>query len=197
MFIISGCWRSPFCMMISISIVSCPSITQTEPSSSPLSHSYSASPTKQMHLRSTPLSQGLLASSMSGKLWYGIVLHLNVSLYLLLSYKFKLISDLSVVTIGCFYFEGSDHETYKFVFNQLQEAVEITTGLPMRFKQLTPGGNLLAMNTDMKAAQVLGAGDSFMKTNVPSHSGVNTTDSAELVKLPTKMCSTHLHRYFS
>ena len=156
-FIISGFWRSPFLITISISIASCPSITWTEPSLSPLSHSYSTSSMKQMHLRSTPLSQGLLASSTSGKLWYGIVLHLDVSLYLLLSYRFKLIFDLSVVTIGCFYFEGSDCETYKFVFDQLQEAVEITTDLPMCFKQLTPRGYLLAMNTDMEAAQVLGA----------------------------------------
>ena len=86
-----------------------------------------------------------------------MVLHLDVSLYLLLSYRFKLIFDLSVVTIGCFYFEGSDCETYKFVFDQLQEAVETTTDLPMCFKQLTPRGYLLAMNTDMEAAQVLGA----------------------------------------
>jgi hypothetical protein len=65
------------------------------------------------------------------------------------------------------------------MFNELQLLTEVLTGKPLWFKQLTPGGNLLAMNTDMEAAQVLGVAQPFLPANNPAHSGIPSTISAE------------------
>ena len=54
----------------------------------------------------------------------------------------------------------------------------------------------MAMNVDLEAAQVLGAGDSFLKTNkLEYYSGIETDDLAELVEYFTKACHTHVKRY--
>ena len=53
----------------------------------------------------------------------------------------------------------------------------------------------MAMNVDLEAAQVLGAGDSFLKTNEPEYSGIETNDPAEMVEYFTKACHTHVKRY--
>jgi hypothetical protein len=69
------------------------------------------------------------------------------------------------------------------------------TGLPLRFKRFSEGGTLLALNVDMEAAQVLGAGDSFLPTNDPEYSGIHTKDSAELMTYVTRVCYTHVKRF--
>jgi len=51
------------------------------------------------------------------------------------------------------------------------------------------------MNVNLEAAQVLGAGDSFLKANEPEYSGIKTDDPMEMVEYFTKACHTHMKRY--
>jgi hypothetical protein len=73
--------------------------------------------------------------------------------------------------------------------------VQKLTGQPIRFKWLSPGGNIPAMNVDLEAAQVLGAADSFLPTNEPECSGITTNDPAVLVEYFVKACHTHVTKY--
>jgi len=100
-----------------------------------------------------------------------------------------------VITVGRVYVNRADRAHYKLLFDELQHAVEVLTKKPMRFQRLTRGGTILAMNVDLEAAQVLGAGDSFLKTNELEYSGIETNDLAELVEYFTKACHTHVKRY--
>ena len=99
-----------------------------------------------------------------------------------------------VVTIGRAYIDRADRGHYKLLFDEVQSAVEKLTGRPIRFKRLTRGGNLLAMNVDLEAAQVLGAADSFLSTNEPEYSGILTEDPVVLAEYFTKACHTHVKR---
>ena len=74
-----------------------------------------------------------------------------------------MLSDLAI-TIARVYIDTADTDHYERLFDELQVLVKSLTGTPLRFKRLSPGGNLLCMNADMEAAQVLGAGKSIMKT---------------------------------
>lgn len=60
-----------------------------------------------------------------------------------------------------------------------------------------PNGNLLVMNADMEAAQVLGAARSFMKTNIPSFSGITTLDPQLFATYFIKFCASHAKRCVS
>ncbi|KAJ6608908.1 hypothetical protein B0H10DRAFT_2226398 [Mycena sp. CBHHK59/15] len=64
-------------------------------------------------------------------------------------------------------------------------------GKDIGFARFMPNGNLLVMNADMEAAQALGAARSFMKTNVPSFSGITTLDPQIFATFFIKFCSTH------
>lgn len=88
-----------------------------------------------------------------------------------------------------------DREQYKAIFDELQRLTLKLTGKPLRFKRLSKGGNLLTLGVDLEAAQVLGAGDSFLPTNEPEYSGIHTTKSEELVQYFTRACLTHVKRY--
>ncbi|KAJ6593017.1 hypothetical protein B0H19DRAFT_12002 [Mycena capillaripes] len=69
------------------------------------------------------------------------------------------------------------------------------TGKPVAFKRFVKGGNLLAMNSDMEGAQVLGAAHSFFKTNVPEYSGISSdTPAEEVAPEIIKLCTTHAKR---
>lgn len=102
---------------------------------------------------------------------------------------------LAVVTIGRAYINRADHAHYKLLFNEFQVAVERLTGKPLCFKRLTRGGNLLTMNVNLEAAQVLGAGDSFLATNELEFSGIHTNDPAVLVEYFLKACHVHVKRF--
>lgn len=81
------------------------------------------------------------------------------------------------------------------MFDELQRLTEVLTGKPFRFQRLTPGGNLLAMNTDMEAVQVPGVAQSFLPTNNPAHSGIPSTISAEeLARYFIRLCIGHAKR---
>ncbi len=65
----------------------------------------------------------------------------------------------------------------------------------MRFKRLSKGGNLLSINVDLEAAQVLGIGDSFLMTNELEHSGISTLDAEVIVTYFMRGCYIHVMRY--
>ncbi|KAJ7823484.1 hypothetical protein B0H14DRAFT_1310763 [Mycena olivaceomarginata] len=55
-------------------------------------------------------------------------------------------------------------------------------------------GNLLVMNADIEAAQALGTARSFIKTNVPSSSGITTLDPQLFTTYIIKFCCSHVKR---
>ncbi|KAL0952236.1 hypothetical protein HGRIS_006526 [Hohenbuehelia grisea] len=85
------------------------------------------------------------------------------------------------VTIGRVYTDKADREHYKIIFDELQRWVLRLTGKPLRFKRLSKGGNLIYLGVDLEAAQVLGAGDSFLPTNEPEYSRIHTPTSEDIV----------------
>ena len=98
------------------------------------------------------------------------------------------------VTIACVYIDTAATDHYERLFDELQLLVESLTGTPLRFKRLSPGGNLLCMNADMEAAQVLGAGKSIMKTYDPGFSNIHVDTAEELLPYFIRLCYTHSKR---
>ena len=96
--------------------------------------------------------------------------------------------------MGRIYTNHTDHGHYKAVFYEMQKVIELMTGKPLRFKQLSKGGTSLTLNVDLEAAQVLGFGDSFMCTNEPEYSNIHTMDSTALVMYFTRACFSHVKR---
>ena len=92
------------------------------------------------------------------------------------------------------YINKADTKFYTILFDELQELTLRLTGKPLRFKRFSPDGNLLCMNADMEAAQILGAGHSFMKTNNTSYSGIDVTSPEELLAFFVRVCLTHSKR---
>ncbi|TFK36609.1 hypothetical protein BDQ12DRAFT_725070 [Crucibulum laeve] len=97
-----------------------------------------------------------------------------------------------VVSIARIYSNKADRSHYKLIFDILQQQTHTITGKPLRFKRLSKGGNLLTMGVDLEAAQVLGAGDSFLTTNEPDYSLITTTDPNDLVQYFVCACVTHV-----
>jgi hypothetical protein len=92
------------------------------------------------------------------------------------------------------YINKADTDYYTTLFDRLQELTTRLTGKPLRFKRLSPGGNLLCMNADMEAAQILGAGRSFMKTNDTAYSGIDVELPEDLLPFFVRVCLTHSKR---
>lgn len=101
-------------------------------------------------------------------------------------------SSTIALSIGRIYINRADCLHYKVLFDELQKVTLALTGKPLRFKQLTPGGNLIALGVDLEAAQVQGAGLSFLPTNVPEYSMITTTDPAEIVQYFIRACFAHV-----
>jgi hypothetical protein len=93
------------------------------------------------------------------------------------------------------YINKADTDYYTILFDELQELTPRLTGKPLRFKRLSPDGNLLCMNADMEAAQVLGAARSFMKTNDITYSKIDVSSPEELLPYFVRVCLTHSKRY--
>jgi hypothetical protein len=93
------------------------------------------------------------------------------------------------------YVNKADTDYYTILFDELQEMTLRLTGKPLRFKRLSRDGNLLCMNADMEAAQVLGAARSFMKTNDTAYSKIDITSPEELLPYFVRVCLTHSKRY--
>jgi hypothetical protein len=102
--------------------------------------------------------------------------------------------DFAVVTIGRAYTNRANREYYHMLFDEAQKSILSITSKPLRFKRLSRGGNLRAMGVDLEAAQVLGAGDSFLPTNQPEYSGIHTVDAEEIVQYFTRACFAHVKR---
>ena len=98
------------------------------------------------------------------------------------------------ITIARVYINKANTNYYTILFDELQELTLRLTGKPLRFKRFSPGGNLLCMNADMEAAQILGAGRSFMKTNDSAYSGIVVKSPEELLPFFVRVCLTHSKR---
>ncbi|KAJ6518461.1 hypothetical protein DFH09DRAFT_1331945 [Mycena vulgaris] len=69
------------------------------------------------------------------------------------------------VTIARAYINGASADFYESLYDKFQEVKLELTGKPVGFKRFIEGGNILTMNSDMEAAQVLGAARSLSKLN--------------------------------
>ncbi|KAK6971991.1 hypothetical protein R3P38DRAFT_3487128 [Favolaschia claudopus] len=88
--------------------------------------------------------------------------------------------------------ERASADFYEILFDELQRVKELITGKVLGMKRFVPGGNLLVMNADMEAAQVIGIARSVMKTNIPEYSGIpNDITPAEAAKYFVKICYRH------
>ena len=104
-----------------------------------------------------------------------------------------MISNLAI-TIARVYIDKADSDHYERLFDELHALVESLTGTPLRFNRLSSGGNILCMNVDMEAAQVLGAGRSIMKTHDPNFSNIHVYTVEELLPYFLRLCYTHSKR---
>ncbi|KAJ7472538.1 hypothetical protein FB451DRAFT_1398751 [Mycena latifolia] len=90
---------------------------------------------------------------------------------------------------------GASAQFFERLYDVFQEVKLELAGKPVAFKRFMDGGNLLAMNSDMEAVQVLGAARSFMKTNNPEYSKLsNDTLAEEVAPEFIKLCTTHAKR---
>lgn len=90
------------------------------------------------------------------------------------------------------YVNRASADFYEILFDELQRIKKLITGKFLGMKRFVPGGNLLAMNADMEAAQVIGAARSIMKTNDPEYSGIpNDTPPSVAATHFVKICYRH------
>lgn len=90
------------------------------------------------------------------------------------------------------YINRSSADFFEILFDELQRIKKLITGKILGLKRFVRGGNLLVMNADMEAAQVLGAARSIMKHNDPEYSGIpNDTPASEAATYFVKICYRH------
>ncbi|KAJ7060131.1 hypothetical protein C8F01DRAFT_1144108 [Mycena amicta] len=97
-------------------------------------------------------------------------------------------------TIGRVYVNGKSTAFYELVFDTLREVKLELTGKPIEFKHLIDGGKLIAFNSDMDSAQVLGAARSFAKTISPSRTQLLQSSPEQIAPWFIKLCLTHAKR---
>ncbi|KAJ7782537.1 hypothetical protein DFH07DRAFT_1010922 [Mycena maculata] len=96
------------------------------------------------------------------------------------------------VTIARAYVNGASAKFFERLFDEFRSLKVELTGKPLAFKRFVKGGNLLAMNSDMEAVQVLGAARSIMKTNDSEYSNIaDDTPAEEVASEFIKLCLTH------
>ncbi|KAK7026129.1 hypothetical protein VNI00_015704 [Paramarasmius palmivorus] len=98
------------------------------------------------------------------------------------------------VTVLRIYLDRADTGHYKIMYDVLQELVFSLTGKPLRFKRLTPGGTLSGVNADMEIAHAMGMAQSFLPTNIPEHSGIDTQNAADILPYIFRLCHVHARR---
>ncbi|KAJ6543436.1 hypothetical protein DFH09DRAFT_1282498 [Mycena vulgaris] len=98
------------------------------------------------------------------------------------------------ITLARSYIDRSDTKFFELLFDIFREIKIEATGKDIAFARFMPNGNLLVMNADIEAAQALGAARSFMKTNVPSFSGITTLDPQLFTTYFIKFCCSHAQR---
>lgn len=91
------------------------------------------------------------------------------------------------------YVNRSSPDFYEILFDELQRIKKKKiTGKVLGIQRFVPGGNLLVMNADMEAVQIVGAARSIMKTNDSEYSGIpNDTPAAEAATYFVKVCYRH------
>jgi hypothetical protein len=100
------------------------------------------------------------------------------------------------LTIARIYSDRSDRSQFKLIFDDLQDVTKRLTGRALKLKRLSPEGTLLTIGVDMELAQALGAGDSFLPTNVPEYSSIHAKTSEEILAYFIRTCYNHVKRYF-
>ncbi|KAJ7847583.1 hypothetical protein B0H14DRAFT_3138465 [Mycena olivaceomarginata] len=99
------------------------------------------------------------------------------------------------VTIARGYVNGASAAFFERLFDEFQAVKLEITQKPVAFKRFVEGGNIIAMNSDTEAAQVLGAARSFFKTNDAEYSGLpENTPGEEVAPEMIKLCTTHAKR---
>ncbi|KAJ6606692.1 hypothetical protein B0H10DRAFT_2228608 [Mycena sp. CBHHK59/15] len=100
------------------------------------------------------------------------------------------------VTIARAYINGASTDFYESLYDKFQEVKLELTGKPVGFKRFIEGGNILAMNSDMEAAQVLGAARSLSKLNKDEAYSNLAFDTPPEQVAPEiiKLCTTHAKR---
>ncbi|KAJ7752975.1 hypothetical protein B0H16DRAFT_1836147 [Mycena metata] len=99
------------------------------------------------------------------------------------------------VTIARAYVNGASAQFYERLFDEFRAVKLELTAKPIAFKRLIKGGNIIAMNSDMEAAQVLGGARSLFKSNDTQHSGLSdNTPAEEFAPEIIKLCTTHAKR---
>ncbi|KAJ7476393.1 hypothetical protein B0H11DRAFT_1810084 [Mycena galericulata] len=90
------------------------------------------------------------------------------------------------------YINRASADFFETLFDELQRVKLQVTGKPMPLKKIVRGGNLLVMNADMEAAQVVGITRSVMKHNDPEYSGIpNDTPPEKVAPNFVKICWRH------
>jgi electron transfer flavoprotein alpha subunit len=97
--------------------------------------------------------------------------------------------DLLAVTIDRAYLNGASADFFERLYDACQAVKLQVTGKPLAFKRFVKGGNIIAMNSEMEATQVLGAARSFFKSNDPEISA--DTPAEEVGPEFSKLCTTH------
>ncbi|KAJ7087038.1 hypothetical protein C8R43DRAFT_310073 [Mycena crocata] len=97
------------------------------------------------------------------------------------------------VTIARAYVNGASTDFFERLYDKFQEVKMDLTNKPVAFKRFVKGGNILAMNSDMEGAQVLGAARSFSKLNKDEEYSKLATDTPPEKVAPEiiKLCTTH------
>ncbi|KJA15424.1 hypothetical protein HYPSUDRAFT_80527 [Hypholoma sublateritium FD-334 SS-4] len=99
------------------------------------------------------------------------------------------------VTVARVYLDCADMSHYEQLFDNLQKLIKTITGKALAFKRFSTDGNLLCMNADMEAAQVLGAARSILKSVDFQFSGLPPDISPEeLAAYFVRLCLTHTKR---
>lgn len=100
------------------------------------------------------------------------------------------------VTVARVYLDCAEATHYEKLFDGLQRLILTVTGKPLAFKRFSQDGNLLCMNADMEAAQVLGAARSIRKSVDFQFSELSPDISPEdLAAYFVRLCLTHTKRF--
>ncbi|KAJ6580328.1 hypothetical protein B0H10DRAFT_2443268 [Mycena sp. CBHHK59/15] len=99
---------------------------------------------------------------------------------------------LRAASVARAYINRASADFFEQIFDEIQRIKLLVTGKPIALKRFIPGGNLLVMNADMDAVQVLGICRSVMKHNVPEYSGIpNNTPPEKAAPHFIKICWRH------
>ncbi|KAJ7204582.1 hypothetical protein C8J57DRAFT_382857 [Mycena rebaudengoi] len=99
---------------------------------------------------------------------------------------------LRATTVIRAYINRASADFFEILFDEVQKIKKEITGKVLGLKRFVRGGNLLVMNADMEAAQVLGAARSVMKTNDPEYSDIpSDTPASVAATYFVKVCYRH------